>query len=246
MVSYIPTLESIQEVNIVTNSMDAEQGLAGGAAINVQTRSGTNSIHGSGFEYFTNQHLKAWPMRFDDAALNTGDKPEASYNQFGGTVGRADQKEQAVLFRQLRRDAGPPGRRPDRDGALPAMLRGDLQMSPTPIYDPLSGNPDGTGRTQFQVFPGDPNYALCNHATNPSCLNIIPAARHGSDRAGHREPLSGQQHRPGTETTISSPRPSRTTAIRWTRRSTTTSTQVQPGGHIRRPALQDVGADGLR
>ena len=50
-------------------------------------------------------------------------------------------------------------------------------MSPTPIYDPLSGNPDGTGRTQFQVFPGDPNYALCNTATNPNCLNIIPAAR---------------------------------------------------------------------
>ena len=57
------------------------------------------------------------------------------------------------------------------------MLRGDLQLSPSPIYDPLSGNPDGTGRTQFQVFPGDPNYALCNTATNPGCLNIIPAAR---------------------------------------------------------------------
>ena len=57
------------------------------------------------------------------------------------------------------------------------MLRGDLQASPTAIYDPLTGNADGTGRSQFQVFPGDPNYALCNTATNPSCLNIIPAAR---------------------------------------------------------------------
>ena len=36
--SYVPTLESIEEVNVVTNSMDAEQGLAGGAAINVQTK----------------------------------------------------------------------------------------------------------------------------------------------------------------------------------------------------------------
>ena len=43
VVSYIPTLESIQEVNVVTNSMDAEQGLAGGAAVNVQTRSGSNA-----------------------------------------------------------------------------------------------------------------------------------------------------------------------------------------------------------
>ena len=39
----------IQEVNVVTNSMDAEQGLAGGAAVNVQTRSGSNVVHGSGF-----------------------------------------------------------------------------------------------------------------------------------------------------------------------------------------------------
>ena len=88
--SYIPTLESIQEVNIVTSSMDAEQGLAGGAAINVQTRSGSNAVHGSGFEYFTNQHLKAWPMRFDDAALNTGrNQTRATTSSAGPSAGRS-------------------------------------------------------------------------------------------------------------------------------------------------------------
>src|SRR2546427_731379 len=65
--SYVPTLESIQEVNVVTDSFDAEQGLAGGAAINVQTKSGTNQIHGSLFEYHSNNHLKAWPEQFDAA-----------------------------------------------------------------------------------------------------------------------------------------------------------------------------------
>ncbi len=177
VVSYIPTLESIQEVNVVTGSFDAEQGLAGGAAINVQTRSGSNAMHGSGFEYFTNQDLKAWPMRFDDVALNTGPKPKQSYNEFGGTVGGPIRKNKAFYFvsyeslrdhRSVNRTVSVP---------LPAMLKGDLSLSPTPIYDPLSGNPDGTGRTQFQVFPGDPNYAMCNTAANPTCLNIIPAAR---------------------------------------------------------------------
>jgi hypothetical protein len=177
VVSYIPTLESIQEVNVVTNSMDAEQGLAGGAAVNVSTKSGTNSIRGSGFEYFTNQNLKAWPMRFDDAALNTGDKPKMSNDEFGGTVGGPIKKNKVFYFvsyetirdhRDVNKTVSVP---------LPAMLRGDLQLSPTAVYDPLSGNADGTGRTQFQVFPGDPNYALCNTATNPNCLNIIPAAR---------------------------------------------------------------------
>src|SRR5438093_1746754 len=88
VVSYIPTLESIQEVNVVTNSFSAEQGFAGGAAINLQTKSGTNSLHGSLFEYHSNNHLKAWPDRFADAALNTGNKPKLIYNQFGGTAGR--------------------------------------------------------------------------------------------------------------------------------------------------------------
>ena len=175
--SYVPTLESIEEVNVVTSSMDAEQGLAGGAAINVQTKSGTNALRGSGFEYFTNEHLKAWPMRFDDAALNTGDKPEASYHQFGATAGGPLKQNKAFFF--VSYESTRDHRVVDNTVSvpLPAMLRGDLSGSPTPIYDPLSGNPDGSGRTQFQVSPGDPNYALCNTATNPGCLNIIPAGR---------------------------------------------------------------------
>jgi hypothetical protein len=176
--SYVPTLESIEEVNVVTSSMDAEQGLAGGAAINVQTKSGTNVLRGSGFEYFTNQHLKAWPMRFDDAALNTGDKPEASYHQFGGTVGGPIRQNKVFYFASY--ESTRDHRVVDNTVTvpLPAMVRGDLSASPTPIYDPLSGNlADGSGRSQFRVLPGDPNYALCNTATNPQCLNIIPAAR---------------------------------------------------------------------
>jgi len=177
VVSYIPTLESIQEVNVVTNSMDAEQGLAGGAAVNVQTKSGSNVIRGSGFEYHTDQHLKAWPMRFDDAALNTGDKPKMSYNQFGGTVGGPIRKNKVFYF--VSYESTRDHKTVDRTVSvpLPAMLRGDLSLSTTPIYDPLSGNADGSGRTQFRVLPGDANFSLCNTATNPSCLNIIPAAR---------------------------------------------------------------------
>ena len=57
--AYVPALESIETVNVVTNSFDAEQGLAGGAAINVQIKSGTNEYRGSAFEYHNNQHLNA-------------------------------------------------------------------------------------------------------------------------------------------------------------------------------------------
>src|SRR5215472_16434609 len=56
---YVPPAESIQEVNIVTNSFNAEQGLAGGAAINVIVKTGTNDIHGSGWFYDTNSATAA-------------------------------------------------------------------------------------------------------------------------------------------------------------------------------------------
>ena len=51
---YVPPVESIETVNISTNSFDAEQGFAGGAAINVVTKSGTNEYHGVFFENFGN------------------------------------------------------------------------------------------------------------------------------------------------------------------------------------------------
>src|SRR5215217_151555 len=135
--SYVPTLEAIDEVNVVTSSMSAEQGLAGGAAINVRTKSGSNAYHGSGFDYFTNQDLKAWPMRFGDAALNTGKKPEASYSQYGGTLGGRIVENKAFFFVSYE------GTRDHRvvDHTVtvptPAMLRGDFSGSESPIYDPL-------------------------------------------------------------------------------------------------------------
>ena len=48
---YVPPMESIETVNIATNNFDAEQGMAGGAAVSVITKSGTNSFHGVAFEY---------------------------------------------------------------------------------------------------------------------------------------------------------------------------------------------------
>src|SRR6187399_2632014 len=51
---YVPPVESIQEVNISTNNFDAEQGMTGGAAVTVITKSGTNSYRGAVFTGFTN------------------------------------------------------------------------------------------------------------------------------------------------------------------------------------------------
>src|SRR5262245_6344081 len=81
--AYVPALESLEAVNVVTNSFDAEQGLAGGSAINVQIKSGTNSLHGSGFEYHTNEKLRTQNY-FAPAGTPKG---QWRFNQYGGTLG---------------------------------------------------------------------------------------------------------------------------------------------------------------
>ena len=57
--AYIPPAETIETVNIATNNFDAEQGLAGGAAITVMTKSGTNELHGSAWGFHDNAKLQA-------------------------------------------------------------------------------------------------------------------------------------------------------------------------------------------
>src|SRR3989454_356598 len=55
--SIVPTLDSIQEFRLVTNSFDAEYGRFSGAIVNAITKSGTNDFHGSAFEFLRNEKL---------------------------------------------------------------------------------------------------------------------------------------------------------------------------------------------
>ncbi len=175
VISYIPALESISEINVVTNSFDAEQGLAGGAVINVQIKSGTNDMHGSGFEYHSNNHLKAWPWTGPAGQVN---KPKLVYNQFGGTIGGPIKHDKLFYF--LSYEGNYDHRAVQRKVTVPtdAMKAGDFSQfldSGIIIYNPYT---DSTGTTLADpskrlpmMAPGDPR---CNTATNPSCMNIIP------------------------------------------------------------------------
>jgi len=192
--SYVPTLEAIDEVNVVTSSMSAEQGLAGGAAINVRTKSGSNAFHGSGFDYFTNQNLKAWPMRFGDAALNTGKKPEASYSQYGGTLGGRIVENKAFFFVSYE------GTRDHRvvDHTVtvptPAMLRGDFSGSIADLRSALRKR----GRHRSDAVPGVAGrreLLTVQHGVQSKLPEHYPGSQDGPDCAADREPHSGQQHR---------------------------------------------------
>jgi hypothetical protein len=151
--AYIPALEAIDTVSVVTSTFDADEGLAGGMSANVRIKSGTNELHGSGFEYFYNEGMKARPYFLPG---NTA-KPEAQQNQYGGTLGGPIVRDKLFFFGSYE------GTR-DKQLATKfvtvptaAMRTGDLSASPTPIYDPLSGSADGSGRTAFagNVIPKD-------------------------------------------------------------------------------------------
>ena len=78
-----PSIEAISEVNIQSNTYTAEVGRTAGGVINIITKSGTNSFHGSAYEFFRNDVLNAYPFQF--GAHNP--KPKLRQNQFGGSIG---------------------------------------------------------------------------------------------------------------------------------------------------------------
>jgi hypothetical protein len=85
-------LEAIAEFKIQTSSYDAEFGRAGGAALNVVIKSGTNQIHGSVFEYYQNAYLNAQDFFATTKALST------KYNQPGATLGFPIIKNKLFFF----------------------------------------------------------------------------------------------------------------------------------------------------
>jgi hypothetical protein len=146
---YVSPAETIETVNVSTSNFDAEQGNAGGAVITVVTKSGTNELKGSAFVFYNNQHFNARPYFATE-------KPEASSHIDGVTLGGPISRDKLFFFgawegqfqrtpQQFFYDVPPA---PLRAGDFSQAFNGDgsLQI----IYNPFTGNPDGTGREPFR------------------------------------------------------------------------------------------------
>ena len=152
-VAYVPPPEAIQTVDINTNAFDAEQGAAGGVATNVTIKSGTNNLHGVMYENNQNQKLEAVNNYFS----HPGRLGKNIFNNYGFALGGPIYIPKVVngrnkLFFFL--DFMGTKRRaysadPNLSLATTAMRGGDFSATPATIYDPLTGNKDGTGRTPF-------------------------------------------------------------------------------------------------
>jgi len=160
-VAYVPPADAIETVNVVTNSFDAEQGMAGGAAVNVEIKSGTNQFHGSGHEFHTDQNFAARnyfqtdPVKFPHLNVNI-------QNQFGGTFGGPILKNRLFFFGDYERTTQRQQAGPDtRTLPIAQMVQGDFTNLPgNPIiYDPATGDVHGAGKTQIS----------CNGVLNVIC-----------------------------------------------------------------------------
>src|SRR5215210_6364663 len=96
---YIAPVETIENVNVSTNSFDAAQGMTGGAATSVQTKSGTNSLKGSAFFFRNQDEFNARRGYFDPS------KVDASTTIMGGTAGGPIRRNKLFYFGSWERNS---------------------------------------------------------------------------------------------------------------------------------------------
>ena len=162
--TFVPSVEAIANVNVVTNSPDAEQGQAGGASVNVMLKGGSNQTHGAAFLYNIVSAFEANNF----FALPGSKPPHLVDNNTGGSLGGHVIKDKLFYFGSYEGDFD----REANSGVLSfpnqATLHGDMTGSANSIYDPATGNPDGTGRTPF------PGKIIPQNRVSPVVQKLIP------------------------------------------------------------------------
>jgi hypothetical protein len=162
--SYVPSIEAIREVNVATNANDSEQALAGGASVNVMLKSGSNEIHGAAFAYNVNSKFEA-----NNFFAPAGSKPpHLNDNNDGGSMGGHIIRNKLFYFGSYEGDFSHGANSGILSMPAPAQLAGNFTASGTPIYDPSTGNANGTGKTPF------PGNIIPVNRINPIIAKIIP------------------------------------------------------------------------
>jgi hypothetical protein len=130
-----PNMDAIEEFTLIKGIYPAEFGGVAGGTVNVAVKSGTNTIHGTLFEFLRNDKLDT--RNFFDT---TGRAPNLRRNQFGGVLGGPVRKDRTFYFvsfdgLRLRQASTSTNRIPTA-----AMLAGDLSSLGKTIVDPLNAN----------------------------------------------------------------------------------------------------------
>ena len=181
-----PSTDSVQEMQIIGNTYDAQFGRSGGGVINIVTKGGSGDFHGRGFEFFQGDNLNAtnWSSNRAFGDCNTAEcnrlkKPEFKLHQFGGDLGGPLWKSKRVYFfgayEGLRETT--PGDSGSRTVPTAAERQGDFSSSYNQdgtlqvLYNPFTTREVSPG--QFIRDPFDPS---CVGVTFPNTCagNTIP------------------------------------------------------------------------
>jgi Carboxypeptidase regulatory-like domain len=168
----IPDLDSIAEFRILTNNYDAEYGNYAGGQINVITKSGSNSYHGSAFEFLRN-------TAFDAKNFFATQRDDHKQNQFGGTLGGPIKKEKLFFFADYQGNRVIIGQ--SALGRIPVPSDAERQGDFSALASSLTGAVQGpawaqalTSAAGYTVTQGEPYY-FAGCTTSAQC--VFPNAK---------------------------------------------------------------------
>jgi hypothetical protein len=146
IVVQIPSAEVIDEVHVETASYTAEFGRAGGAIVTSTSRAGTNEYHGSFYGFYQGAGLRARNY------FNFVGQPKANlvYNQDGATFGGPIKHEKSFFFLSFLGSFQSKSTTTVATVAPTAWRKGDFSgVSGLSLYNPNTGNHDGSGRAKY-------------------------------------------------------------------------------------------------
>jgi len=181
--SIVPNLDSIAEFRILTNNFDAEYGNYSGGIVNVVTKTGSNRLHGAGFEFLRNTALDARNFF----------SPERSFyrqNQFGGILGGPIKKNQVFFFGDYQ------GTRQSQGidtGLIPVPSLANRAGNLSGLSDSLTGTVGGpylanllSQKLGYAVSANEPYYTAGCAASNQCVFpNAVIPQRAWSEPASH-------------------------------------------------------------
>jgi hypothetical protein len=161
-----PSPDAIQEFSVEENSMKAQFG-RGGAAVNVALRSGSNSFHGSAFEFLRNTVFDA------ENYFATG-RPPFHMNQYGGSLGGPLHKDRTFFFADYQGQRENEGETFISTVPTAAEHMGDFSALQATLYDPYTTNPTTSARQLLN--PANP-YVIPSNRINQvgqNLVNVLP------------------------------------------------------------------------
>jgi hypothetical protein len=151
-IGYQPNVDALEEMRVLTGNAAADYGNAGGAAVLLTMKSGTNEYHGNVFEFLRNNVLDANGY-FRNRSAVTGKRLAFKQNIFGGTIGGPIIRNRAFFFADYEGTTQRTGG-PSNASVAPAAWRaGDLSQFPVNVItDPSNGQPFGSKQIPLQRF----------------------------------------------------------------------------------------------